>query len=186
MRVLTEETAGDYDLSDVVLPLIGYAVFLPRNDVAQWYMDELGELGITDLAAFKTGARDFHLCGAYRKIVVKPRAESVKWRVQAYTKPDEELTISDAEMLAKATVDADGGKDVDAGVAGNPDSGSSASASSGAKDEAHQAPPLAESDGKMEALVLEFSLPSGCFATMLLREFLKTSTSSAFQATLNR
>ncbi len=43
----------------------------------------------------------------------------------------------------------------------------------------------AVSDGKFRALKIELTLPSSCYATMAVREVLKTDTSAAHQASLN-
>ncbi|KRT81302.1 hypothetical protein AMK59_5240, partial [Oryctes borbonicus] len=45
--------------------------------------------------------------------------------------------------------------------------------------------PLDISDGKFKALILDFCLSSSCYATMLVREILKTDTSATAQTKLN-
>lgn len=42
------------------------------------------------------------------------------------------------------------------------------------------------SDGKYKALKMEFTLPSSSYATMLVREILKSDTSPSYHSSLNR
>ncbi|KAE8734678.1 mitochondrial import inner membrane translocase subunit tim23-like [Hibiscus syriacus] len=50
--------------------------------------------------------------------------------------------------------------------------------------EVHSAPD-SNSQEPQKALKLAFTLPASCYATMAIRELLKTSTSVAFHKTLN-
>ena len=46
-EVVTEETAGDYSIHDIVLPLPGWDVTYPQNAASQWYEDMLDKDGLT-------------------------------------------------------------------------------------------------------------------------------------------
>ena len=39
--MLDESNIGNYNMYDVVLPLPGYDVIYPANEVAQWYNEQL-------------------------------------------------------------------------------------------------------------------------------------------------
>lgn len=46
--------------------------------------------------------------------------------------------------------------------------------------------PVPVSDGQYHALKMKFDLPSSSYATMLVREILKTDTSPSYHSTLNK
>ena len=46
---MTEENQSDYSIHDVVLPLPGFDVMYPDNQVGQWYREMLDEANLKDL-----------------------------------------------------------------------------------------------------------------------------------------
>ena len=46
--------------------------------------------------------------------------------------------------------------------------------------------PVSMNDGQYRALKMKFDLPSSSYATMLVREILKTDTSPSYHSTLNK
>ncbi len=46
--------------------------------------------------------------------------------------------------------------------------------------------PVSVSDGQYRALKMEFDLPTSSYATMLVREILKTDTSPSYHSSLNK
>ncbi|XP_038054168.1 pseudouridylate synthase 7 homolog isoform X2 [Patiria miniata] len=135
-----------YSIHDIVLPLPGYAVNYPQNEVGDWYQELLHSDGL-DIKKMRHQIKDFSLSGTYRKMLVKPA--NVSWSVVPYSDATIPLVQSDLDRLE--------GKE----------------------------PRAVESDGKLSALRLEFTLSSSCYATMAIREVLKIDTSAAHQSTLN-
>ena len=107
----------------------------------------MAELGIGDalLGANKWVERRFHVHGAYRPMVVVPSHLSL--RTVAYSGPDELLVETDFQRLT--------GKRLNAG-------GAAANGADAAT--AAAVPPL-------RAVIAEFQLPAGSYATSVLREF---------------
>lgn len=66
VRALTEEdiNSGNYNLFDVVLPLPGYDITYPNNNISQWYEDILNEY---DLSSEKLhhNVKTFALAGRF-------------------------------------------------------------------------------------------------------------------------
>lgn len=143
--IATEENLTKYSIFDVVLPIIGSRVRLPKNDVE----DELNRLlGLDNLTidSFKAREKLFISYGSYRKIMVKPN--NVNWKVKQYSNPQQNLIETDLELLNRL---------------------------SSTKDrESYENPPSEPiSDSSDEALVVGFELPPSSYATMCLREIMK-------------
>ncbi|XP_013408250.1 pseudouridylate synthase 7 homolog [Lingula anatina] len=147
VTVLTEETAANYTIYDVVIPLPGYGVTYPENEVKQWISDLLKKDGI-DADTFKQSLKSFSVSGSYRKMLVRP--EGVKWSIHRYDDNTIPLVLTDRDRLNNVEL------------------------------------PTQSEEGKLKAIKVEFSLPKGCYATMVVREALKMETSQSFQISLNR
>ena len=56
LKVVTEENRSDYSVHDVVLPLPGFDVQYPHNEVEGWYTDLLEQDGL-QIDSFKNKIR---------------------------------------------------------------------------------------------------------------------------------
>lgn len=103
VHIVTEEelAAGKYSVADVVYPCPGFDVKLPENEVGTWYYEYLKEDGLT-LESFQKKVKLFSLGGSYRRMILK--SGDVSWSIVRYEKPDAELQLSDADILAGKTL----------------------------------------------------------------------------------
>ena len=164
VRYVTREEAEakTVPIDRVVLPLPGTKVTYPKNVSAEAFR-RIAEADGVDLEAAQHGERDFSLAGlpgAYRKLVHVPA--DLKWKFLRYEEDAADLVETDVELLEKA------GRTPPGGPTPPPGGGVSEGA-----------------PGAKLALQFQVTLPPSCYATMLIREMLKTSTSAAFHKTLN-
>lgn len=190
VKVLTEEDihAGTYTADDVVLPLPGSRVIYPSNDITGVYHD-LAKKDSINLTESVHNVKEFSITcmtGNYRRVFQKPI--DFEWELLKYTDANVPLAETDLDKITKAKP-VEIVKDEEP-VDGNEDS--------------HKIDCVNEQEGEREvgsrktesvdssnsaatqmALKLGFTLPASCYATMAIRELLKTSTSVAFHKTLN-
>lgn len=186
-KPLTKEDikSGKYTIHDLVLPLPGFDILYPNNETEKWYVELLAEDGLT-FESFKQKVKLYSLPGDYRPVIIKP--EQVKWHLVEYKSPTETLILSDLEELQGKTLE-----DVNAPEPPNPDAIKTDKITEQSKNANEKSP---ETEVKTEpaadeppqggkAIILEFNLPSSCYATMVLREFLKIDTSVENQIKLS-
>ncbi|KAF9422778.1 hypothetical protein HW555_001562 [Spodoptera exigua] len=103
VKVLTQEDidSGKYTMADVVMPLPGYSVDYPPN-MKEYYEEQLKSVGLT--LDMKHKIKSYRLCGAYRRVVVRPR--DVSWRTVRYSDPFADLIASDLDELTNNTITA--------------------------------------------------------------------------------
>ncbi|GAY44694.1 hypothetical protein CUMW_083820 [Citrus unshiu] len=188
--------SGKYTIDDVVLPLPGSRVIYPMNDVAEVY-HHLAEKDGINLTESLHNVKEFSITsmtGNYRRVFQKPM--DFEWELLTYIDGNKPLAETDLDKIAKAKL-ANIVKEEEA-VCGNKKKDPSdcmKQSESLSKDiklstennEAACAKEVkqphvesvcgADSQGKQMALKLGLTLPSSCYATMAIRELLKTSTS---------
>ncbi|KAJ6644347.1 Pseudouridylate synthase 7 like [Pseudolycoriella hygida] len=100
VKPLDEEDikSGKYSIFDLVLPLPGHDITYPTNESGQWYVDRLAQDELTS-EKLKTKQKTYSLCGAYRKVLVKPK--NVSWYFTKYNSDSDDLIQSDLEELRK-------------------------------------------------------------------------------------
>ncbi|KAI5368077.1 Putative pseudouridine synthase, TruD, pseudouridine synthase, catalytic domain superfamily [Septoria linicola] len=149
-RPLSKEEAesGRYNIFDVVLPLPGFDVVYPKNELGKFYIDFMAseEGGKLDPFNMRHTVKDFSLSGGYRKVMARPSGAGVEVEVKPYSTPEEQLVETDLDKLRNA----------------------------GKKDAATPATHSASAAGHDKvAVVLKLQLGSSQYATMALRELTK-------------
>ncbi|GAA5980746.1 hypothetical protein JCM10908_001762 [Rhodotorula pacifica] len=158
VHALTAEDiqSGKYTINDVVLPMPGFAVQYPAGQLGEVYRRVIREDGINPDDMWRK-QKEYSLGGTYRKILHMP--QDVSYRLLVSTSPNEDLAQTDEDRLL-----------------GRP---------------APQAREYREEDGPLKegeslALQIELTLGSSTYATMALREVLKSRTSAATQKGLTQ
>ncbi|XP_021817485.1 multisubstrate pseudouridine synthase 7 isoform X2 [Prunus avium] len=186
--------SGNYTIDDVVLPMPGSRVIFPENDIADVFHD-LAKKDAISLTDSVHNVKEFSITsmtGSYRRVFQKPM--DFEWEILKYIDANKPLVDTDFDKIAKtkpSSLNGDGRLhdktkqseclDNDIGLQTD-DNGAKAKG-----EELPQAEFLCDTNPQetQTALKLSFTLPASCYATMAIRELLKTSTSVAFHKTLN-
>ncbi|KAK5786293.1 uncharacterized protein LOC108473476 [Gossypium arboreum] len=207
VKVITASdiSTGNYTIEDVVLPMPGSRIIYPMNEVAEVYHDMAKKDGIS-LTESVHNIKEFSITsmtGSYRRVFQKPI--DFQWDLLSYTDGNLALSETDIDKIAKT-------KPVNPVKEENPTNGTEGEESSNHLEQLESfedekkfstddnevevsreaeppqvhSPPDLNSQEPQKALKLAFTLPASCYATMAIRELLKTSTSVAFHKTLNQ
>lgn len=97
-RVLTADdvAGGQYTIFDIVLPLAGYDVLYPQNDVGQYYSEFMSKDGI-DPYNMRRKNREFSLSGAYRYLLGRFITEP-QYAIRAYVDDHEQMYPTDLDF----------------------------------------------------------------------------------------
>ena len=174
-----EGAARSVPISAVLLPLASAGVTYPSNDVAEAYTSRAAADGVS-LSGGQHAVREFSLSsftGGYRRLLQRPGA--LAWRLLRYDGAGDELartSFGDA-LVAE-------GRRPPPPRAAMPPPGPECAALNAAAEAGDAAAAAAcvhgEPDAKHVALQLSFALPAASYATMLVRELLKSPTSADY------
>ncbi|XP_051146896.1 multisubstrate pseudouridine synthase 7 isoform X1 [Andrographis paniculata] len=202
VKAINEEdiAAGTYTIDDIVLPLPGSRITYPLNDIGKFYHD-LAEKDGVSLTNSIHKSKDFSLAsmtGAYRRVFQKPK--DFEWELLSYTDSNKPLADTDLDIIvnSSAAISCEGSNHEGSKLQDDcvpeadklENEAESTVVITGPKSDSEENIQAGEAEGASEtqesylALKLSFTLPSSCYATMAIRELLKTSSSVAFHKTL--
>ncbi|OAV88384.1 hypothetical protein PTTG_08201 [Puccinia triticina 1-1 BBBD Race 1] len=150
----TVEDCQAFTIYDVVLPLVGYNIVYPENELGEQYLKIIRQDGLDPDKLYRSQA-EYSMGGTYRKILHLPR--DVQSQVYQYEDPDLPLTQADEDSLLGFEL---------------PDLKEWTAESAEQK--------------KNLALKVEFTLGSSAYATMALREILKSDTGKEAQSRMTQ
>ncbi|CAD6333287.1 unnamed protein product [Miscanthus lutarioriparius] len=176
---------GIYTFDDVVLPLPGSQALFPGNEVAEIY-HEMGRKDGISLTENAHGVKEFSITsmkGGYRRVFQRPIG--FEWELMTYTDDSSSLAETDLDVLSrtkpKEANELISNQEQQDKLEKAPDTSVPTNENSSQENKLIGSP---DTLSKKLALKLAFTLPASCYATMAIRELLKTSTSVAYQKTL--
>jgi tRNA pseudouridine13 synthase len=108
VRPLTAEdiASGNYTIDDIVLPLPGYDVVYPANEIGDYYREFMGrpENGSLDPDNMRRQQRDFSLSGAYRYLIGHFLGEP-EFAVLPYRDDTQQLWPTDLDVVTQKKLD---------------------------------------------------------------------------------
>ncbi|KAK8968075.1 hypothetical protein KSP40_PGU018992 [Platanthera guangdongensis] len=172
---------GTYTFEDIVLPLPGSRIIYPDNDISEFFHD-LAKKDSISLTESVHAVKEFsisNMTGDYRRVFQRPI--DYTWELLTYTNNNEDLAETDLDIISRL-------KSTDLVTDKSSISASLDEKVNFVSDDKNPMIDQVEchgSDPKV-ALKLRFTLPASCYATMAIRELLKSSTSVAYQKTMNQ
>ena len=189
---------GLYSIKDVILPLVGSQSIVPAHDIGRLIHSLLAEDGLS-LATFSTCPAQYRSRGAYRRLLQFPI--DFEHCVVHYNHVDDDLVETELTQmrhkdLSRRKSESDGMQKehqqlpasslpslpllraTEVNVAEDPTTETSMAIASDSNSA------TSTTEGKYRAAILRFTLPSGTYATIMLRELTKESTHQQYQAQL--
>lgn len=107
-RALTAEEAasGKYSIFDIVLPLPGFDIIYPANEMTEFYKRFMGseQGGRLDPFDMRRKWRDYSLSGSYRKVLSR-MGPDYSFDVKLYSDPDQQFVQTDLDAISGNTPD---------------------------------------------------------------------------------
>lgn len=165
-RALTpdEVNGGIYSIFDIVLPLPGFDILYPANDIAEFYKDFMASErgGGLDPFDMRRKWKDISLSGGYRKFLARPVSD-FSYEIQTYDSENEQFVKTDLDRMFKDKLQPQHNQQEKANdQSTTPADGDSVALEAETK----------KGGGKI-AVVLKMQLGSSQYATMALRELMK-------------
>ncbi|QDS77808.1 hypothetical protein FKW77_005799 [Venturia effusa] len=174
-----EAESGKWSIFDIVLPLPGYDVEYPKNEVGQFYKEFMGSERGGGLDPHKMWRKwkDISLSGGYRKLMSKVDSE-VQFEVRTYTSVEEKLVETDWDRLEASSKPGNATSNITVDNVGNGDAEESKNVKTYLDEQKEDVQRVdserdIDPEEKKIAVILRFQLGSSQYATMALRELMK-------------
>ncbi|KAF7875147.1 hypothetical protein EAF04_002319 [Stromatinia cepivora] len=104
-----EANSGNFTIFDIVLPMPGYDIEYPSNEIGDYYKEFMAseQGGGLDPADMRRKIKDFSLSGSYRHLIGQVK-EGMTFEVRTYHDEREQLVETDLEIIEKANAQANG------------------------------------------------------------------------------